>query len=265
MRAIWTGEINFGMVTIPAKLYSATKDLTPQFNQLHKECGTRISMIRRCQKCERDLAWEEIGKGYEVSDGQYALFTKEELAELEGENAASGIDIVEVIDPKEVDALLIDKSYWVGPGGKSAHSFKLLHATLLETGKAALSKVKIRTRTRLGVLRPKGNLFVIDLLRFGDELVSSEEITVTDNKPVSDKEMILAKMLVERMAATFDSARHVDTYREAVLTAAEGKTTVESGTPNAEKGLKSKLIDLSDLLAASLANPARKFSFDDEK
>src|SRR5579864_487182 len=84
MRAFWSGEIAFGLVTIPAKLYTATKDLTPQFHQLHRECGTRISLVRRCPKCSRDLAWEEIGKGYEVSKGEYALFTKEELAKLKG-------------------------------------------------------------------------------------------------------------------------------------------------------------------------------------
>ena len=85
MRAFWSGEIAFGLVTIPAKLYTATKDLTPQFHQLHKECGTRISMVRRCPKCSKDLAWEEIGKGYEVAKGEYALFTKEELAKLDGD------------------------------------------------------------------------------------------------------------------------------------------------------------------------------------
>jgi len=91
MRAFWSGEIAFGLVTIPAKLYTATKDLTPQFHQLHKECGTRIQLVRRCPKCHRDLAWEEIGKGYEVGKGEYALFSKEELAKIEGDDTAGAI------------------------------------------------------------------------------------------------------------------------------------------------------------------------------
>jgi DNA end-binding protein Ku len=66
MRAIWTGEIAFGLVTIPARLYTATRDLTPQFNMLHKECGTKIQMVRRCPKCQKDVEWGELGKGYEV-------------------------------------------------------------------------------------------------------------------------------------------------------------------------------------------------------
>jgi non-homologous end joining protein Ku len=86
MRAFWSGEIAFGLVTIPAKLYTATKDLTPQFHQLHRECGTRVNLVRRCPKCNRDLRWDEIGKGYEVSKGEYALFSKEELAKLDGDD-----------------------------------------------------------------------------------------------------------------------------------------------------------------------------------
>ena len=103
MRAFWSGEIAFGLVTIPAKLYTATKDLTPQFHQLHKECGSRITMVRRCPKCNKDLAWEEIGKGYEVAKNEYALFTKEELAKLEGDDTGGTIEIVEFVDPLEVD------------------------------------------------------------------------------------------------------------------------------------------------------------------
>ena len=99
MRSFWSGEVTFGLVTIPAKLYTATKDLTPQFHQLHKECGTRITMVRRCPKCNRDLPWDEIGKGYEVSKGEYALFSREELAKLDGEDGGGAIEIVEFVDP----------------------------------------------------------------------------------------------------------------------------------------------------------------------
>src|SRR5271166_3063226 len=165
MRAIWSGEIAFGLVTIPAKLYSATKDMTPQFHQLHRECGTRISMVRRCPKCNRDLAWEEIGKGYEVGKGEYALFTKEELAKLEGDDTAGAIEIVEFVDPLDVDLAYIEKSYWVGPGSKNVRGYDLLRSVLAETKRVALAKVKIRTRTRLALLRSRGRLFSLDMMR----------------------------------------------------------------------------------------------------
>ena len=264
MRAIWTGEIAFGLVAIPVKLYSATKDLTPQFNQLHKECGTRISMVRRCPKCERDLAWEEIGKGYEVSKGQYALFSKEELAAIEGDEAAGGVDIAEFVDPRDVDLAYIEKSYWVGPAGKTARGFDLLRTVLEETGKVALAKVKIRTRTRLGLLRPRDRLFSLDMMRFGDELVSSSDIVIPDTKPASPRELELARGLVGQLTAAFDPARHPDSYRAAVGAAVDAKVEanqvktddVSDETRGAAAG--GKLIDLAELLARSLQTSANQ-------
>lgn len=249
MRSIWNGEISFGVVTIPVKLYSASKDLTPSFHQLHKDCGSRISLVRRCDACNKDLAWEEISKGYEVEKGKYALFSKEELAELDGENQATGIDILEFIDLHEVDLALIDKNYWAGSGGKSSLGYKLLHQALSEMSLVALARVKIRTRTRLGILRPKDQVFALDTLRFGDELIGSSEVPVQDSlKQPTEREIKLARTLVQSMTAKFDPGKHVDTYRIAVASAAEGK----SGSLKTETGSSGKMLDLGDLLEASL-------------
>jgi DNA end-binding protein Ku len=264
MRAIWTGEIAFGLVTIPAKLFSATKDLTPQFHQLHKECGSRISMVRRCPKCSRDVAWDEIGKGYEVSKGEYALFSKEELAKIEGEDAAGGIDIVEFVDPAAVDNAYFDKSYWVGPGGKSARGFDLLRQVLTETKRVALAKVKIRTRTRLAILRPRENLFSLDMMRYGDEMVSGAEIDVPDTKPATPREIELAMKLVTELTGDFDPNKHPDEYRAAVEAAVDAKVA-EGAVARDETGEEeravatggAKVIDLAELLSRSLKTDAK--------
>jgi DNA end-binding protein Ku len=260
MRAIWSGEIAFGLVTIPAKLYSATKDLTPQFHQLHKECGTRINLVRRCPKCNRDLAWEEIGKGYEVSKNEYALFSKEELAKVDEGEGTGGIDIAEFIELKYVDLAYIEKSYWVGPGGKSAHSYALLRTVLEQSGRVALAKVKIRTRTRLALLRPRGLYFSLDMMRFADELVKPDEIVIPAAKPISDREMSLAMNLVDQLTGPFDPAKHPDEYRAAVQALVDEKVekdeiardTGAEESKAAATGGGAKVIDLADLLAASL-------------
>jgi len=259
MRAIWTGEIAFGLVTIPAKLFSATKDLTPSFNQLHKECGTRISMVRRCPKCQRDVGWDEIGKGYEVAKGEYALFTKEELAKIEEKDAAGGIDIVEFVDPLSVDPAFFDKSYWVGPGGKSARGFDLLRQALTESKRVALAKVKIRTRTRLAILRPRDRFFALDMMRFADELVPSDEIVAPDSKAATDREMQLALKLVNELAGEFDPSKHPDEYRAAIEAAVDAKVVegqVSRGEATEEEQAASapgaKVIDLAELLTRSL-------------
>src|SRR5271165_7644479 len=234
MRSFWSGEIAFGLVTIPAKLYTATKDLTPQFHQLHKECGTRINLVRRCPKCNRDLAWEEIGKGYEVAKGEYALFTKEELAKLDGDDTGGTIEIVEFVDPLEVDLAYVEKSYWVGPGSKNIRGYDLLRSVMAETKKVALAKVKLRTRTRLALVRPRGKLFSLDMMRFAEELVSGDELAPADQKEPSPREKQLALHLVEELSGPFDPAKHPDEYRNAVLAAVDQK--VEAGETARDAG-----------------------------
>jgi DNA end-binding protein Ku len=261
MRAFWSGEIAFGLVTIPAKLYTATKDLTPQFHQLHKECGTRINMVRRCPKCGKDLAWEEIGKGYEVSKGEYALFTKEELAKIEGDDVGSTVEIVEFVDPLQVDLAYIEKSYWVGPGSKNVRGYDLLRAVLEETKKVALTKVKLRTRTRLALLRPRGKLFSLDMMRFAEELVPGDELAPGAQKEPSPREKQLALHLIDELSGPFDPAKHPDQYRSAVLAAVDEK--VEAGQVSREEMAEvpaaagggaqgAQVIDLAELLSRSI-------------
>jgi DNA end-binding protein Ku len=262
MRAFWSGEIAFGLVTIPAKLYTATKDLTPQFHQLHKECGTRISIVRRCPHCNRDVGWDEIGKGYEVSKGEYALFTKEELAKLDGDETAGAIEIVEFVDPLEVDLAYVEKSYWVGPGGKNLRGYELLRTVLNDTKRVGLCKVRLRTRTRLALLRPRGRMYSLDMMRFAEELIPGDEIgPASDGKEASPREKQLALHLVDELSGPFDPAKHPDEYRSAVLAAVDEKVeagqvardTTEEGeapAPGAAKG--AQVIDLADLLSRSI-------------
>lgn len=261
MRSFWSGEIAFGLVTIPAKLYTATKDLTPQFHQLHKEDGGRVTMVRRCTKCHRDLAWDEIGKGYEVAKGEYALFSKEELAKLDGDDEGGTIDIVEFVDPLEVDLAYVEKSYWVGPGSKNVRGYELLRAVLDETKKVALAKVKLRTRTRLALLRPRGRLFSLDMMRYAEELVPGDELVPSEGKAAQPREKQLALHLIEELSGPFDPAKHPDEYRSAVLAAVDEKveagqvakdgSSAEAEAP-AAAATGAQVIDLAELLSRSI-------------
>jgi DNA end-binding protein Ku len=261
MRAIWTGEIAFGLVTIPVKLYTATRDLTPQFTTLHKECGAKIQQVRRCPACRRDVEFSELAKGREVSKGTYALFTKEELAKLDGEEGGGAIEIVEFVERDSVDLSYIDKSYWVGAGGKNSRGFSLLRQALVEANRVALAKTKLRTRTRLALLRPHGNLFALEMLRYADEIVNVAEIDVPESKPATPREMELALDLVKALAGPFDPTKHPDAYRAAVEAAVEEKAASETlaKSPEVEgagsEGIatkEGKVIDLAELLSRSL-------------
>jgi len=280
MRAFWSGEIAFGLVTIPAKLYTATKDLTPQFHQLHRECGTRVNLVRRCPKCNRDLRWDEIGKGYEVAKGEYALFSKEELAKLDGDDDKGTIEIVEFVDPLEVDLAYLEKSYWIGPGSKNVRGYQLLRSVLEETKKVALAKVKIRTRTRLALVRPRGRLFALDMMRYAEELLPADELAPAEGKAVTDREKQLALHLIDEHSGPFDPAKHPDEYRSAVLAAVDEKveagevsrdaTAGEEAAPTAGATTGAQVIDLAELLSRSIKvaakpGPAKAKSDDKEK
>jgi DNA end-binding protein Ku len=265
MRSFWTGEIAFGLVTIPVKLYTATKDLTPQFHLVHKECGTRIVTVRRCPKHQRDLTWNEIGKAYEVAKGEYALFTKEELAKLDGDETGGTIEIAEFVDPLEVDLAYVEKSYWVGPASKNVRGYQLLHAALEESKKVALAKVRLRTRTRLALLRPRGRLFALDMMRFAEELLPADEIVPAAAKEASARERRLAVNLIDELSGPFDPAKHPDEYRSAVLAAVEGKVeageVARDGASEAEApaaaATGAKIFDLAELLSRSIKVAAK--------
>jgi DNA end-binding protein Ku len=257
MRALWSGDIAFGLVTIPTKLYAATRDLSPHFHLIHKVCGTRVQTVRRCPKCETDVPWNEIEKGYEVESGKLARFSKSELAEAEEDESKGTIEIVEFFEPKEVDLAFVEKSYWVGPSGKTASSFVLLRDVLEKTGRVALAKVAIRGRTRLALLRPRERLFSLDMMRFADELVEAGDVTLPRAKKPSEKELRLAKTLVDQLTATFDPAKYPDEYRARVAALAETKSkrhqlTGGDGVAARHAKPEDNVIDLSQLLALSL-------------
>jgi len=259
MHTIWSGDIAFGLVTIPTKLYSATRNLTPKFHLVHKGCGARIQMVRRCPKHDKDLAWDEIEKAYEVAKDEYAAVTKEELNEAEGDAGKGTIEIVEFVEPSEVDLAYIEQSYWVGPGGtKNAHSFELLRTVLERSGRVAIAKVAIRSRLRLALLRPRDKFFSLDMMRFADELVPPTELVALPARAPSEKELKLAQGLVDQLTDTFDPERHPDEYRARIEALVEEKVEAhqtQTGEPVGRGRGASKdgdVIDLSELLARSL-------------
>ncbi len=263
MRAIWRGEITFGLVAIPVQLFGAARDLSPRFHYLHKTCGTRIVMVRRCPYHDVDVPWSEIVKGYEVSKGRYAEFSKEELSKLGEEEGAEGIDLAEFVDPVEVEIAAIENSYWVGPAGKTTRAFEILREALERTGKAGIARTKIRTRTRLAMLRPREKRFALDLLRWPEELVPAKDVVVpTLRQHATQKELQLALGLIERMTTHFDATEHTDAYRRVIERAVEQKVSkgqlAEEKVQRREVEPGGKVFDLADLLTRSLQAPVHE-------
>jgi DNA end-binding protein Ku len=248
-RAIWTGVISFGLVTIPVKLFAATESRDVSFNQLHKKCKTRIKEMRWCPHCERQVEWEEVTKGYEYEKGEYVEITPEDLESL----PVPGKQIVSIesfVELNEIDPIYFDKAYYLEPEESAVKPFGLFMQAVHSKKLVGIGTVAIRTKERNCCLRTVGNTLVLNTLLYTDEIrVDTKE----DLKPtkVSPQEMKMANSLIDMMKADFNPDEYQDHYREAVQEMVEaklkGKETVKTSAP---KG--GKVLDLMDALQASL-------------
>lgn len=247
LRAFWTGDVAFGQVVIPIKLCTATRDLEPNLHLLHKECETRIESVRRCPQCERDVPWEEIGKGIEVSKGKHSLLSEEELSNIEGVRSAH----VEIIRTARlhVDLLRVEKSYWAMPASLDRKAYVLLRDALANASRTAIVEIALRSRYRYAMLSPRGTVMTMTMLRVLEEITPQEkEATVGfAGTPYSLKEFDLARRLVDQLDG------------EIPETAPEGAASrtlevLQNRTGSVEKALKDSLRVRRMRKAVDLAN-----------
>jgi DNA end-binding protein Ku len=229
-RAIWTGTISFGLVTVPVKLYSAVNRKTVRFHQLNRSTGSRIAMRRVDPSTEDEVPYEEIVKGYELSPDRYVVVEPNELEALQPEKGRT-IDILDFVDLAEIDPVYYDHQYYLAPGTGGAKPYKLLLEAMHETGKVGIATVVIRAKEQLVAVRPlaQGVLGMATMV-FADEIVEPariDELTELEQVDVNDRELAIAEQLVESLAADFDPTRYRDSYREEVLSLIERKAAGE--------------------------------------
>src|SRR5688572_20082454 len=175
-RAFASGQIAFGLVSIPVKLITAAESSERiSFNMLHEECGTRIQQQLFCPKDERTIERTEVVKGYEFSKGQYVLFTEEELKQLE-EKSTQQIDIAEFLPSDQIDPIYFAKAFYVAPDKGGDRAYSLLGKALQETGRWALAKYAARGKQYLVVIRPVGKALVMQQLFYPNEIRSIDEL-----------------------------------------------------------------------------------------
>jgi DNA end-binding protein Ku len=217
MRAMWTGAVSFGLVSVPVKLYSATENHDVRFHQVHGADGGRIRYKRVCEVCGNEVEYADIVKGFETEDGE--LITLDE-ADLESLPAASGnreIDVMEFVPSDEVDPLLLDRSYFLEPDSKAAKPYALLREALRTTDRMALVKVAIRSRETLALLRVRDKVIVLQTMLWPDEVRAPEFDILDAEVELRPQEMQMASSLVDSMGAEFDPSRFTDEYRDAMI------------------------------------------------
>jgi DNA end-binding protein Ku len=253
--SIWTGSINFGLVTIPVKLMTAVREHTLHFHFLHGKDQGRVQNTRTCSVCGEKVPWNEVQRGFEVSKGKFVVLTDEDFKRVDVE-ATQSVDICEFVDESEIDPMLYDRPYYLEPEKKGRHAYGLLRDTLTEAKKVGVAKVVIREKEHLAVVRAEGAALVLELLHFADEVVNSKTLELPPLKrdKASAGEKKAAKMLVEAMAATFDPAQFHDKYAEELkaMIAARARGAAPAPAKKAEKR-PSNVVDLVSVLQRSLA------------
>jgi DNA end-binding protein Ku len=252
---MWTGAISFGLVTVPVKLYSAVQRKTVRFHQLDAEGAVRINQRRVNPVTGDEVPYERLVKGYEIGPEKYVLIDPAELEALEPEKTRT-IDIEDFVELADIDPVFYDHPYYLAPGPGGAKPYRLLLDAMAETGKVGIATVVIRSKQHLVALRPMGDVLGMATMLFADEIVDPEridDIPDADDVKTTDKELAIAKQLVESLAAEFDPSKYRDTYREEVLALIERKAAGEeiAVQPAVEEAPK-EVPDLMSALQASL-------------
>ncbi|MET8895713.1 Ku protein [Streptomyces albogriseolus] len=251
VRSIWNGAISFGLVSIPIKLVNATENHSISFRQIHAEDGGRIRYRKFCELEDREVSSQEIGKGYEDSDGTIIPITDEDLARLPIPTAKT-IEIVAFVPEDRIDPLQMDAAYYLQAGGApAAKPYTLLREALKRSKKIAITKYALRGRERLGMLRVVGDAIAMHGLLWPDEVRAPEGVAPDADVTVRDKELDLADALMDTLGEVDLEDLH-DEYREAVeevvAAKAAGETPPEAPAPEAG----GKVLDLMAALENSV-------------
>jgi DNA end-binding protein Ku len=258
MQAIWRGAINFGLISIPVRLFSATEEKTLRFNMLHKEDDGRVSFNRTCKVCGKDnLGKDDLVRGYEYEKGMYVKFDDEELDNVQIDTSHT-VEVVHFTPDEQIDPIYYQKSYYLAPDELGVKAYGLLRKVLAESDKVAVTKVAIRDKERLGTLRVRDNVLVLETMYWPDELRRPEFEELDIDVDVRAEEVQMAEMLIENMTRPFEETEYVDRTRERIEELAQSKLDGrEIVVPEAEE--PSKVVDLLDALRASVeATKARK-------
>ncbi len=251
-RAISSGTISFGLVSIPVKLYTAASSEQVSFNMLHAKCGGRIKQQLFCPADNEVIGRNDTVKGYEYARGQFVKFTEDEIKGLEAERSNS-IEIVEFVPLSGVDFLQVERSYYLGPDKGGDKAYRLLSESMRVTDRVAVGRWSARGKEQLILIRPYGkDGLVFHQLYYQHELRAFDEIDTGATFTFSEKEQELAKKLIEQLSVDqFDATPYRDSFSDRVRAAVEQKAAGQELTLEASEP-KAQIIDIFEALKRSL-------------
>lgn len=260
-RAIWKGSISFGLVHIPVGLFSAEKTNDLSFRQLDRRNLSPVGYRKYNKATGEEVESDVIVKGYEYESGHYVVLSDEDLLRANPEKTQT-VEITDFVDLEDIEPVFYDKPYYLAPTGKNAKGYALLREALKRTRKVGIAKVVIRSREYLSAVVPQGNVLVLEILRYADEIRATDDLEVPAEDlqalGVNDREIEMAERLVEGMTAEWTPEKYHDTYREDLMGLIQGR--IDSGqtnepdeSPVPEVGeARTDVIDIMSLLKRSV-------------
>ena len=256
-RAIWSGSISFGLLNVPVKLYSAVSKQTVRFRELREKDGSRVRHKRVAEADGKEVAYDDIVKGYEFAPDQYVTLTRDELAELDPKKTRA-IEIQDFVDLDEIDPIYFEHPYYLGPDKGAEKAYALLVAAMEDARKVAVARFVLRNKENLAAIRPMNGVLTMATMRFADEVTKPDDLKddLFEEKPKKPekRELEMAKQLIESLSTDFDADQYRDEYREELLELLEQKASGKEivSTPS-EEPEPTKAPDLMAALEESLA------------
>jgi len=219
--SVWKGHLTFGLVSLPVRLFSAARAESVSFNLLHKADNSRIRQVTFCQTEDKPVSRSELVKGYEYEKDRYVVIEDDEIKKV-APKTAKVMEILEFVETKDVDPVYLESSYYMAPEGGGEKAYALLFEALRKSGYSGVAKIAMHNREHIVILRPGSRGILLHTMYFTNEIRQVEEFR-TDLDLVKDKELALANMLIESLAAKFEPEKYKDTYRENLLAMIQNK------------------------------------------
>lgn len=258
MRTMWKGAIGFGLVSVPVRLYAATQEHGVRLHQVHDQDGGRIHLKRVCDVCGEQIDYEHIAKGFEDDEGHTAVVTQGELAGLPLPSKKL-IDVLAFVDSDRIDPLQLASSYYLAPESAAANKpYVLLRETLKQTERVAVTKIALRTRESLALLRVHGDLLTLHTMYWPDEVRDSGDLAPPGSVTVRPQELKMATSLMDTLSEDFDLEELEDEYEVALRELIDAHLS-DRPVPRKETApAPDNVIDLMAALQASIDSAGKK-------
>lgn len=256
MRAVWKGSISFGLINIPVEMYPGSHERSIDLDMLSKKDHSPIHFKRVAGDSNKEIAYEDIVRGYKLDNGEYVILEKDDLEAVEAEQTHT-MDIISFIKSEEIDSVYFDKPYFLEPAKGADKAYVLLLNALKKSDRVALAQMVMRTKEQIGILKAERNAIIFNRMRYPDELLTADELNIPKNSRLSEKEQDLALKLVEQLTEKFQPEKLKDNYREKlekfIKNKAKNKKTVKVDEPT-----PTHVDDLMAQLQYSLENTSKK-------